>query len=326
VPKTRYYNLDQVHTIRSFREFRQWRKERRRKQKDLTYTVPQAEPKQLAYLQANRTETSITWIGHSTFLIQMGGLNIVTDPVWAKRMGLDKRLTEPGIELTDMPEVDVVLISHSHYDHLHFTTLRRLRGNPMHLVPEGLQRKFAKKGFQRVMEVKWWECVKIGAVTFTMVPAQHWTKRTLTDTNTSHWGGWVMQQTDSVTGKPVTRNVIYFVGDSAYFRGFKEIGERYSIDYALMPIGAYEPEWFMSHHHVSPEQAVQAFLDVKANVFIPMHYSTFRLADDTPREALDRLEAEWKRQGLDPARLKCLKLGETLKIRDADPVSPGSAR
>jgi L-ascorbate metabolism protein UlaG (beta-lactamase superfamily) len=314
--KKRYYNLDQVHNLKSIKELRQWRKERRSKSKDYTYVVPHVQQVALGYLHSNRVEASITWIGHSTFLIQTGGLNILTDPVWAKRMGFDTRITAPGIELEDLPEVDVVLISHSHYDHLHFASLRRLKGNPIHLVPDGLQRKFMKKGFHRVMEINWWDHAKIGSVEFTFVPAQHWTKRTISDTNTSHWGGWVIQHIDSETHQPIAGEVIYFAGDSAYFRGFKEIGERFAIDYALMPIGAYEPEWFMSSQHVNPEQAVQAFLDTNAKMFIPMHYGTFRLADDTPKEALDRLEAEWIRQGLDFSRLHRLLLGETLKVSD----------
>ncbi|MDB5085120.1 MAG: hypothetical protein JWN30_2006 [Bacilli bacterium] len=301
--KFRYSNLDQVGNQRSLHDLVQWRKERRNKEKDMSYCVPQAEQVELEFLHTNRSKTSITWIGHSTFLIQLAGFTIVTDPVWANRMGLDKRLTAPGIRLSDLPDIDLVLISHGHYDHLNFSTLRKLPGRPLHLVPQGLGRLFLKKGFYDVEEFAWWQYKSVGGLQMTFVPAQHWTKRTLWDTNTSHWGGWVLTS---------RQETIYFAGDTGYFAGFQEIGNQFNIDYALMPIGAYEPEWFMSMQHVSPEQAVQAYLDTKARLFIPMHYGTFRLADDTPKDALERLTAEWKRLKLKEEDLKILHLGQTL--------------
>ncbi len=234
----------------------------------------------------------------------MNGITIVTDPVWAQRMGAAKRLTAPGVPLDKMPPVDVVLISHGHYDHLHFGSLRRLHGDPHIFVPEGLGRLFRRRGFRHVTELSWWRTAEFRGVTLTFVPAQHWTRRTLWDTNTSHWGGWVIEADDAPT--------VYFAGDSGYFRGFRDIGERFSIDYALLPIGAYEPEWFMGPQHTTPEEAVQAFLDCRARLFVPMHYGAFRLADDTPKEALDRLWAEWRRRGLEEERLLCLKLGEVI--------------
>jgi L-ascorbate metabolism protein UlaG (beta-lactamase superfamily) len=313
----RYENLDVTATVKTLKEIRQWQKERRGKVKDLSYVVEQSDRKEIAFLHENRTETTITWIGHSTFFIQKAGLNLVTDPVWANRMGLAKRLAAPGIPIADLPQVDIVLISHSHYDHLHLASLRRLKGKPVVLVPEGLGCFMRRKRFETVVELPWWGRTKIGPLEFHFVPAQHWTRRTLWDTNTSHWGGWIVQDAAApgMDGpeRPQREGAIYFAGDSGYFRGFKEIGERFRIDYALMPIGAYEPEWFMGMQHVTPEEAIQAFLDVKAETFIPMHYGAFRLADDTPKEALDRLLAEWHRLGLPKERLRLLKHGETLK-------------
>ncbi|MGG6439598.1 MBL fold metallo-hydrolase [Saccharococcus caldoxylosilyticus] len=300
----RYENLDGVSMKKSFADFRRWQKERKSKKKDLSYQVPRVAVPQYEQLHTNRSRTLLSWVGHSTFVIQMNGITIVTDPVWAKRMGTAKRLSEPGIPLSEMPPVDVVLISHGHYDHLHFPSIRKLKGNSHLFVPVGLGRLFRRRGYKQVTELAWWETQQLHGVTFTFVPAQHWTRRTLWDMNTSHWGGWVIE----ANGKPT----IYFAGDSGYFRGFREIGERFSIDYALLPIGAYEPEWFMGPQHVTPEEAVQAFLDCQAGFFIPMHYGAFRLADDTPKEALDRLFAEWKQRGLDDRRLKFLKLGEVL--------------
>ncbi|MGE8206802.1 MBL fold metallo-hydrolase [Heyndrickxia sp. NPDC080065] len=282
-----------------------WRRERRSNKKDLSYIVPQHIDKKIEYLQSNREDGTFTWIGHSSFLIQINGLNIVTDIVWANRMGLDVRLSKPGLTPEQMPEIDVVLISHSHYDHLDIASLKKLKGNPTYLVPIGLKNLFTRKGFLPVKEFKWWESTIINEVKFTFVPSQHWTKRTITDTNTSHWGGWMLE---------ANRKTIYFAGDSGYFTGFKEIGEKFTIDYALIPIGAYEPEWFMSSQHINPEEAVQVFLDVDANFFIPMHYGAFRLADDTPKEALDRLFIEWEKKNLDPSSLVVLRLGETWNI------------
>lgn len=309
MPSKRYENMDGVHTIKSFGEIRRWQKERRAKVKDLFWQVPSADKLETDRLAGNRSAASLTWIGHATFLVQLGGLNIVTDPVWAGRMGFAKRLAPPGMEVGRMPPVDVIVISHGHYDHLHIGSLRALaRGRklqPLLLVPEGLGSMLRRKGFTRVEEFAWWEKREFSGVGFTFVPAQHWTRRTLRDMNTSHWGGWVMEGGGTS---------VYFAGDSGYFRGFADIGARFpGLGAVLMPIGAYEPEWFMGGQHVTPEEAVKAYLDMGCSgPFIPMHYGAFRLADDTPREALDRLCAEWERLGLPPERLAILRHGETL--------------
>lgn len=331
--------------------------------KDYSFTVPNVEP-DLAYLEENRKWPSITWVGHSTFLIQLGGLNIITDPVWSTQMAFQKRLTPPGIPIEDVPPIDVVLISHSHYDHLNMNSLRRLIGARQLLVPAGLSSKLRKKGFIRVKELHWWESVNINGVKFTFVPSQHSTRRNPWDTNSSHWGGWVVERPASRSGKfvshvggksklfasradkaaegalsasaaepetaetnpffsgqnladrPVVSDTptIYFAGDSGYFHGFKEIGRRFPIDVALLPIGAYEPEWFMGPQHITPEQALQAFDDMDAKWFVPMHYGAFKLADDTPREALDRLEAERRKRSLEDERILILPHGETWRL------------
>lgn len=306
MPKLRYENIDGVRALNSALDLLKWRRERLRKKKDLSFQVPQAPNKEIAFLQKNRTENTVTWIGHSTFLIQYNGKNILTDPVWARRLGTDRRLTEPGLKVSDLPPIDLLLISHSHYDHLHLSSIKRLPGSPALYVPAGLEAYFRKKGFASVREFCWWEQQEFSGFKISFVPAQHWTKRTLTDTNQSHWGGWVIEADHSPS--------IYFAGDSGYFSGFGRIGEQFAIDYALMPIGAYEPEWFMSLQHVNPEQAVQAYLDTRARTFIPMHYGAYRLADDTPREALDRLQAEWSSRQLEEKRLVIPALGETLRI------------
>ncbi|WP_018782140.1 MULTISPECIES: MBL fold metallo-hydrolase [Bacillus] len=300
----RYENMDNVSTKKPLRSFLRWRKERKQNKKDFSYLVEQSPVKSSQFLRTNTEKTTITWIGHSTFLIQTNGLNILTDPVWSKKIKLVPRLTNPGLTLQELPKIDIVLISHGHYDHLDFSTLRLLNSDVLYLVPTGLKKLFTRKKFMRVEEYNWWEFTKINDVAFHFVPAQHWTRRSLFDMNTSHWGGWVVDNS-------TTDETIYFCGDSGYFQGFKEIGNRFSIDIALMPIGAYEPEWFMKVSHVSPEEAVQAFLDVKATHFIPMHYGTFALADETPREAITRLRNNWNLRMLPWEQLHVLFLGQT---------------
>ncbi len=305
----RFGNLDSARINNApIRQVGRWSQERLSRigsGRDYSQNVPNVVP-DLAFLHQNRTEPSVTWIGHSTFLIQLDGLNIITDPVWARRMAFQKRLAPPGIELPDMPAVDIVLVSHSHYDHLHMSSLRRLRGDKKLLVPAGLKSKLFLRGFRDTTELHWWENAVIRNVNFTFVPAQHWTRRNPWDKNLSHWGGWVMELENGPT--------IYFAGDSGYFRGFEEIGRRFDIDVALLPIGAYDPEWFMAAQHVSPEEALQAFLDLKAKYFVPMHYGAFKLADDTPKEALERLETARSRLQIPEERLFLLRHGETMRF------------
>ncbi|MGM8214567.1 MBL fold metallo-hydrolase [Bacillaceae bacterium W0354] len=300
--KQRYSNIEHVKNVKSFADLLRWQRERKQNKKDLSILIEQASHKEIDELNSNRTDTSITWIGHATFLIQMNGLNMITDPVWAKRMGFQKRLTEPGIALNELPDIDVVLISHGHYVHLHFPSIKRLKGDPIFYVPVGLARAFKKRGYKKVIEGNWYDSFEYANMRFTFVPAQHWTRRTLTDTNTSLWGGWIIENKDQS---------IYFVGDTGYFSEFKEIADRFNIETVIMPIGAYEPEWFMKENHINPEDAVKAFLELKGTTFIPMHYGTYHLADDTGPEAISRLEKEWKRLNLDPSQLKKLLIGET---------------
>ncbi|OBR64322.1 MBL fold metallo-hydrolase [Paenibacillus oryzae] len=350
--KKRFANLNRVEPHNSYKQFNRWRQERMGKQrlKDYSYQVPCVEADK-TFLQRNRTTPTLTWVGHSTFLIQFQGQNIITDPVWSSRMAFHKRLAPPGIPIDDVPSIDVILISHSHYDHLSISSIRRLAGGKQLLVPAGLSAKLRLKGFSRVKELHWWESVTIGAVKYTFVPSQHSTRRNPWDSNSSHWGGWMLEAVQhphsgrfaSEAGGDMNRtsgdepaarqkgeaaaagnevaasaepqkersaaSCIYFAGDSGYFSGFKDIGKRFNVDIALMPIGAYEPEWFMGPQHVTPEEALRAFKDTGASVFVPMHYGAFKLADDTPREALDRLEAERRRLKLPEERVVVLPVG-----------------
>lgn len=301
----RFSNLDGDDQLSSFLDVFKWQRSKQKKVVD--YAVPQCEDKQIDFIKQNRTEQTVTWIGHSTFLIQKEGVNILTDPVWANRMGMAHRLTAPGLQLDELPVIDIVLISHAHYDHLHIPTLKQLqKRNPklLFIIPEGLSYLMKRHRLKHFVELSWYDKYEARSLEIHFVPAKHWTRRMLWDTNISHWGGFVLQKgaTDS--------QAIYFAGDSGYFRGFKEIGERFNIHTAMMPIGAYEPEWFMHSAHVTPEEAIQAFEDVGAKVFIPMHYGAYMLADDTPKEAVDRLKQHWT---ADNAALCMLTLGETFR-------------
>src|ERR1051326_8528068 len=260
-----------------------------------------------AALRDNKTRLSITWIGHSSFLIQMGGRSILTDPVWSKRAGVGPvgpaRRTRPGLRLIDLPPIDLVLISHNHYDHLDYATIRWLGNPPTYLVPARLGGWFHTLGCTKVHECAWWESADALGLHFDFLPAQHWSRRTPWDTNLTLWGGWLLN--DGV-------HQLYFAGDSAYFSGFKEIGQRFpGIDVAFLPIGAYEPESFMQSAHVNPEEAGQAFLDVGARRIVPMHWGTFKLSTERTDEPPKRLAAWWEAHGLTPANNWTLALGET---------------
>lgn len=296
----------------SLKDILRWQRERSRYKKDLSFVVPHSETKALEFINTNRKEFSLTFIGHATFLIQINGLNILTDPVWANTMGIEKRLAAPGIKLSDLPDIDIVLISHNHYDHLNFASLFKLRGDPIHLVPKGLRALFKKKGLHKTEEFLWWDKKIVSdCIDFTFVPAQHWSRRTIWDTNNSLWGGWVIKQ--SRDGSVENFPTVYFVGDSGYFNGFKEIGEKFDINYMLAPIGCYEPEWFRYYQHMTPEEAIKAHCDCASDILIPMHYDAYRLGVDTPKEALDRLKAGWCNKKLTASNIKILKLGETLQ-------------
>lgn len=286
----------------SIKDLLRWRIERLFKKKDLSFAVPHVDQIETEFIRNNRQLPAITWIGHATFLIQMSGLNMITDPVWASRLGFEKRLTKPGVPIDLLPDIDIVLISHNHYDHLDFPSLNRLKGDPLFLVPRGLKSTFIKKGFFHVKEFSWWDCMFHKGLKISFIPSLHWSRRSLNDLNHSLWGGWMIE------GANLT---IYFVGDSGYHEGFKRIGSQFKVDCVLMPIGAYEPEWFLQKQHVTPEEAVQSYQDLHAHTFIPMHYDAFRLADDTPKEALDRLVKKWTDSQLDMSNLQILKLGET---------------
>jgi N-acyl-phosphatidylethanolamine-hydrolysing phospholipase D len=261
-------------------------------------------------LTNNRTAATVTWVGHSTLLIQLNGVNILTDPHWSDRASPvtfagPKRLMPPGVPFENLPPIDLVLISHDHYDHLDVETVRRLaqRHHPVFLVPLGLKAWFAEIGITQVEELNWWEGRRVQGLTVTCLPAQHFSGRTLWDRNQRLWSSW------AVAGD--TKRA-FFAGDTGYYEVFKEIGNRLGpFDLAAVPIGAYLPRAIMKMTHLMPEEALQLFADIRGQRFVAIHWGTFDLTEEPIEEPPRRLEAEAKRLGLDLTKVWVLKHGET---------------
>ena len=240
------------------------------------------------------------WIGHSTFLIKKNGITILTDPIFSERASPfknigPKRLIPPAIPLDVIPNIDIVTISHNHYDHLDIDSLKKISkkyGNAIFLVPAGDEKLLKRKKINNVYNFKWWESFDFLGFKFTFTPVQHWSKRSLFDRNKSLWGGWFIEHKDYS---------FYHAGDTGYSNDFLETKLRLgSPKYAFIPIGAYDPEWFMAESHVNPEDAVQIMLDLEAEKGFGMHWATFTLTDEDTIEPRIRLEKEiMKYKGLD---------------------------
>jgi L-ascorbate metabolism protein UlaG (beta-lactamase superfamily) len=254
----------------------------------------------------------ITFIGHSGFLIQIGGKNVLVDPNFANWIFILKRLRRPGLRLRELPAIDYVLVSHAHFDHLHKPSLRaiarltrRKRGTaPQIIVPKHVGEIVERLGYARVLEMEWWQTVRDNSgLEITHTPANHWGARLIHD-NHRGFGGFVLR---------ARCHSVYHSGDTAYFRGFAEIGKRLQPEIALLPIGAYEPPSFRNVH-TSPEDALQGFLDLGAERMIPMHYGTFRLSHEPMEEPVPRLLAAAETAGVRQC-VNVLAEGETLIVK-----------
>lgn len=273
--------------------------------------APTILPNDGAALRANGTEPTITWVGHATLLVQLNGLNILTDPHWGERASPvpfagPRRLVPPGIPFDDLPPIDVVVISHDHYDHLDHDTVVRLArvDHPLFIVPLGIKMWLANQAHvDNAVELDWWQSKTFRGVTFTAAPAQHSSGRTLTDQNKRLWASWVI-------AGPHHR--LFFAGDTGYTPRLAEIGRRYGpFDAAAIPIGGYSA--FAEHHpnHVNPEEALQLFEDVRGRLFVPIHWGTFGLNREPFHEPPDRLMKAAVARGLDE-RIALLSPGQTI--------------
>ena len=254
-------------------------------------------------------ELGVTFIGHSSFLLQIGGRNLLVDPVFAKRLVVLRRARHAGVRTSDLPPIDVVLVTHAHMDHMNRPTLRRVarltrmqRGHaPVIVVPHGCDDLVRGLGFSRVITMQWWEQRHLLDLTITMTPCKHWGARMFSDSHRG-FGGYVIE---------AAGHSVYHSGDTAYFTGFREIGERLHPRVALLPIGAYYPDTYRGVH-TSPEEALHGFLDLGAELMIPMHFGTFPLGREPMDEPPVRLMAEARRLHVE-SKVLILEEGETFR-------------
>jgi N-acyl-phosphatidylethanolamine-hydrolysing phospholipase D len=302
-------------------------------------------PNEVAYPTAPPGEIRATWVGHSTFLVQLGGWNVLTDPVWSRRASPvpwagPARLAPPGVDFDALPAIDVVVLSHDHYDHLDKPTVERIHqrfGDTLRWVtPMGYTGWFEDFGITTVVELDWWERASLAAhadqrerldrgpdvvdlgqdrvlersqLEITAAPARHWTRRSPFSDMDRLWASFALRASDGAA--------VYFAGDSGFFEGYGEVGERLGpFDLSLIPIGAYEPRWFMQAAHMNPEEAVRTYIELGARGdFGGMHWGTFRLTDEAPLEPPVRTRTAWREAGLDEVRLWIPRHGETRIVR-----------
>jgi L-ascorbate metabolism protein UlaG (beta-lactamase superfamily) len=306
-------------TGRSFGDFLRWQRTRQRKLWP-EWVQNHAHPALPAHLA--RGQVALTFINHITFLLQFHGLNVLTDPVYSQRVSPfrkvgPRRVRDPGLAFEDLPPIHLVLVSHNHYDHLDIETLLRLQQthSPRFVTSLGNRAFLEQFGIRAVNDLDWWQSVELTATnerrdsrspdpaTVTLTPAQHWSSRWPPNRNRTLWGGFVV----GASGRQV-----YFAGDTGYGGHFREVRERFGrVDLALLPIGAYEPRWFMRDQHMNPEDAVRAHLDLDAKISAAAHFGCFQLTDEGIDDPPLDLAAARERLGVSPAAFQVLETGET---------------
>jgi L-ascorbate metabolism protein UlaG (beta-lactamase superfamily) len=258
-------------------------------------------------------EDWLVWLGHASFLFNLGGRTIAVDPVLSERIvGAGRRLTPAGLDR--LPPLDLLLISHNHYDHLDAPTMRRVPRDTPVVAPARLGRWFRRRGFTRVTELDWWESIELDPITgagagleVAFVPAHHWSRRGVFDHCATLWGGWVLTALDGPR--------IYHGGDSGYGHFFAEIGSRYpGIDVAMLGVGGYGPQWFLGPMHADGRQAVQAAQDVGARAMVPMHWGTFHMSREPVLEPLEHARQAWAAAGRASEDLWDLAVGESRRL------------
>ncbi len=287
-----FYNNYIDHKMITFKQFWKWRKESK-KPEPMSFPLAKNDP---TFLQENRSQKTLTWIGHASFLIQIDGINILTDPHLTKRASPvvfagPSRTTPPGLDINDLPEIDVIVISHNHYDHLDYQTIlnitrKQITNQPLILVPLKLKKLVESFGARNVKELGWWDTTNFKNLNIHAVPVQHWSNRSF-NTNKTLWCGWVFENKNFKC---------IFVGDTGYSKDFATIQQRFGhMDLSLIPIGAYAPRWFMKYHHCNVDEAIQIHKDLKSKKSIAMHWGTFQLTDepmDEPIKLLKKLAPE----------------------------------
>lgn len=290
----------------------------RRRSDDVPAATPRVSPNiaELAQPPSKGEPARLTWLGHASWLVQLDGVSLLIDPVFSESIGPGlRRHVPPPLAVDQLPRIDAQLVTHNHRDHLDLPSLRAV-AQPV-IGGLGLAPFFARHNL-RCTELEWWAEARVGKVKVTFVPSQHWSQRGVSDTNETLWGGFV------ITG---STGCIYHSGDTAYFDGFAEIGRRCGpVDAALLPIGAYDPAWFMSKQHMNPEEATQAFVDLRARHFFAMHHGTFKLTDEPMAEPPQRLAADWQRRNLDPAACHVLPIGGTHTLDTSEHLNTGIER
>jgi N-acyl-phosphatidylethanolamine-hydrolysing phospholipase D len=276
-----------------------------------------------------RMVPAVTWIGHATVLAQLGGLNVLTDPIFSTRASPlsfigPTRAQKPGLWLHELPHIDLVLISHNHYDHLDDDSVaalaRQAGGPPLFVVPLGLKAWFAQRDITRVIELDWWQSHRLGDVEVVLTPVQHWSGRGLTDRLDTLWGGYAL----------FARELhLFFSGDTGYSKDFADIRTRFAarqrpdqgggFDIALLPIGGYEPRWFMQNQHVNPDEAVRIHRDLGAKASLGIHWGTFELTDEPLDEPPRALAQARLAQGVADSAFFTLAIGQTRRLMPRRP-------
>lgn len=307
--------------LHGFGDFLKWRFGERRTKRIEPDPPRNSLPRRTPVVQsprAAREYRSVTWVGHSTVLLQLGGVNILTDPVWSERASPvqfagPRRVMSPAVDFDALPEIDVVLQSHNHYDHLDKGTVRRIAErfpNASWLCPLRVGRLLRSFGVTHLVERDWWESVEAPGYTATCVPAQHFSARGLGDRNETLWCGWIIE---------VDGCRVYFAGDTALHPEFDAIGRHGPFELILLPIGAYDPRWFMRAVHMDPHDAVQAYTSLAQATestppCIPIHWGTFRLTDEPLLEPPQLFADAWSAARLSPERNWTLEHGETRRF------------
>jgi L-ascorbate metabolism protein UlaG (beta-lactamase superfamily) len=289
---------------RERRRMGSWRNYAKKRYDSFSEEKYSARPNDYTYL-SDAGNSSISFAGHASMIIKMDQETIFTDPFFSNTALVVSKKVKIKFDFSQVPQKPVVLLSHNHYDHLDKATIKKLvKKDPVFVVPLGLKKFFERLGAREVHELDWWESIEIGAITYTLLPSQHWSRRIGQPGGTTLWGGYMIEGSKTV----------YFSGDSGYFIGFGEFGRRFDIDYAIVGVGAYEPRWFMHYSHLNVEEFFRAADDLGAKITIPMHLGIIKLGDEHVLYPLHEIDNYIQQRPEYESRVKPLRVGEFLTI------------